>query len=136
MQLNIYDRAFVKQVNGLKLLTVFAKAPSQIIDQILNMPLLKSVRSNLICNGVKIVSLIMFLQRISVISWFTIHTGHSPATRANFSTNNSILSACTVFPFTVCFRAIFNYFLQLWWCYLFGHFDRHYCSFCQLPTPF
>ena len=29
--------------------------------------------------------------------WFAIHAGHSPVTRANVSTNNSILSACVVF---------------------------------------
>ena len=29
--------------------------------------------------------------------WFAIHAGHSPVTRVNVSTNNSILSACVVF---------------------------------------
>ena len=73
------------------------------------MSLLKSAGSNLICNGVKIAE-VLFLPWIIVVSWFTIHAGHSPATRANVSTNNSILSVCAAVPCAVSFTAIFNYF--------------------------
>ena len=101
-------------------------------DSVLNTPLLMFVGGNLIGNGVKV---IMFLSWIRVIYCFAVHPGHSPATGANFSTNNSILSAYAVFPCAVCFKTMCNYFQQLWWYCLFGHFDRNYSSFCQLPTP-
>ena len=71
------------------------------------MSLLKAVRSNLICKGRKVVQFMIFISWVCVIYWFAIHIEHFPSAQVNVSTNNSILSAFSVFSCAVCFTITF-----------------------------
>ena len=69
-------------------MTVFAKAPSWLSSECVSVKVCWKQFD--LQGGKNCSSFVSFY-------WFAIHAGHSPVTRANVSTNNSILSACAVF---------------------------------------